>query len=197
MKMCKISDLFKSLNKTLKQIRLVDKCLIIFMILLMGQTVYNLFINESISLNSNMLDVVVRTTSASIFGYFISSNFLSRNQTKANDCNKQINYSSPENSYSSFNNLKLDSNKNVLQNIDEMSTDQTYLELYEENKKLKEINNQQIIIVTIIGVISLIVLIIVRNSNYSTTYSLGSLSQLRDFVSGCVGFLLGYPIKKN
>lgn len=194
--MFKISELFKSLKMILKNVRLVDKCLIIFMVIFMGQTIYNLFINESISQNSNLLDVVVRTTSASIFGYFISGNFLNRNKNKENICPKQVDFLDKESLFLS-NDSKVNSEYNRLQSIEEIGEKETFGEAYENNISPKEINNQQIIIVTIIGIVSAIVLIIDRNCNYSTTYALGSLSQLRDFVSGCVGFLLGYQTKKS
>ncbi len=40
------------------------------MAILMFQSIYNLFVNEVNSQDTTTIDVVVRTTSATIFGYF-------------------------------------------------------------------------------------------------------------------------------
>ncbi len=51
-----------------------------------------------------------------------------------------------------------------------------------------ETSELQIIIATVICVVALTVLFIVRNFTTTTSASLGTISQMRDFVSGCVGF---------
>ncbi len=67
-----------------------------------------------------------------------------------------------------------------------------------QNKKCldKGVNNIQIIIIAIIGIVSLIILIYVRNVNLDLTNRVASLSQLRDFVSSSTGFLISNA-KKN
>lgn len=72
------------------------------------------------------------------------------------------------------------------------------IEEYDNDSK-KELNasNQQIVIATIIGITALIVLIIARYYINLTDKSIATISQMRDFVSGCVGFLLGCPTKVN
>ena len=67
-----------------------------------------------------------------------------------------------------------------------------------QNKKCldKGVNNIQIIIIAIIGIVSLIILIYVRNVNLDLTNRVASLSQLRDFVSSSTGFLISNAKKK-
>ncbi|WP_227449914.1 hypothetical protein [Clostridioides sp. ES-S-0108-01] len=60
-----------------------------------------------------------------------------------------------------------------------------------------ETSELQIIIDTVICVVALIVLFVVRNFTNTTSASLGTISQMRDFVSGCVGFLLGCPSRPD
>ncbi|MCQ7013166.1 hypothetical protein M9Y11_20315, partial [Clostridioides difficile] len=61
----------KNIKKAWYKIKLIDRCLIIVMAILMFQSIYNLFVNEVNSQDTTTIDVVVRTTSAAIFGYFL------------------------------------------------------------------------------------------------------------------------------
>ncbi|OJT72061.1 hypothetical protein BM530_21100, partial [Clostridioides difficile] len=61
---------FIKIKKSRYKIKLIDRCLIIVMAILMFQSIYNLFVNEVNSQDTTTIDVVVRTTSAAIFGYF-------------------------------------------------------------------------------------------------------------------------------
>ncbi|SFC16246.1 hypothetical protein [Clostridium uliginosum] len=203
-----LRNLLISVNKSLKKIKLIDKCLIIFMIILMSQSIYNLFSHEIILQDTSSVDVIIRTTSASIFGYFLSANFIKKSVTKQNDSSKKgkildgnslssdaenptksikDNVSTPKNSIGFISNQTQSSNDNTGEISIENHPDETIPE--------QETSNQQIIIATVIGVISLIVIVIARNSSNLSETSLAPLSQMRDFVSGCVGFLLGSPTK--
>ena len=55
----------------------MDRCLIVFMLILYAYMLYSLLTGKSLSGDSNTVDVIVRTSAAAIFGYFISSNFAS------------------------------------------------------------------------------------------------------------------------
>ena len=48
------------------------------------------------------------------------------------------------------------------------------------------------LIVGMIGISSLLILVIACDSTQDTTSAAAALSQLRDFVSGSVGFLIGH-----
>ena len=56
-------------------IHLVNKCLVIFMAVLLLQSAYSLFYPEESGGEAGNIDVIVRTSSAAIFGYFLSANF--------------------------------------------------------------------------------------------------------------------------
>lgn len=179
---------YKLLN-IFKSLRIVDISLLIFLFILLCQSAYSIMFHK----DSNPFDVIVRTTSASIFGYFLSTRFSENIETN-------------------------DVSKNILQKIDksDTSTIQNKIGFSEDNTELisgqvqnfsnnpKDSNSLQIIIVSFIGLFSLILLIILRNidpwNNGSlplTDSALSTVSQLRDFISSCIGFLIGYPVKQS
>lgn len=176
--------MFYRLASLLKRISLIDKCLLIFMTIFMIQIIFNLFVNEVGSENQNLIDVIIRTSAAAIFGYFISNNNLisKNNQT---DLSKNINNNSDEfrSDESIFNNNSKE--EKVLQ------------EHKNEDKSKNEIRDERIIIITVLGVISLLALIIVRNFFDLNSTATASITELRDFISNAIGFLLGYQKKKN
>ena len=59
-------------------IHLVDKCLMVFMAVLLVHSAYSLFFPGKSGADGGGIDVMVRTSSASIFGYFLSGNFRRR-----------------------------------------------------------------------------------------------------------------------
>ncbi|MBW6409489.1 hypothetical protein [Clostridium weizhouense] len=197
---------FRKLLKSFKRIALIDRCLILFMIILMIQLIYNLFSNEVISKNTHNIDVVIRTTAASIFGYFLSANFIKKSKNNKISCFKDDIISNENSIYlDNTNSLNsVDSSENnpdfISSNVQSNNNTKNEIDIKNSsNKNLteQETSKQQIIIATIIGVISLIVIIIARNFTDLTQISLASLTQMRDFVSGCIGFLLGTPSRKE
>lgn len=212
----KIKHFLSSIAQGFCKIKLVDRCLIIFMALLMIQTNYALFFNESSSMGTNDIDIVVRTTSAGIFGYFLSVNFLKSSLDSANAKRKKLNIpaqrilkidavgapvdeGTPTNMKRNigFNPTPLNTESQILNepilNSPELEKEgeEEYEEEYQEEKVL--VTNQQIIIATVIGLSAFLTLAIVRNFLTLTPEMSAAISQLRDFVSGCVGFLLGCP----
>lgn len=65
---------------TFMKIHLVDRCLILIMAVLLLQTGYSLFFSKN-GVDASSIDVVVRTASATIFGYFLSANFINRGKS--------------------------------------------------------------------------------------------------------------------
>lgn len=167
---------------------LADKWLIIIMAILMIQTAHNLFFADIALQDRAALDVVVRTTTASIFGYFISSNF-------------QSNYKNiQKNNHSSTNSIGVEPPSDNSPHIKArmgFSTESKETELhsgyaYPDNNSAPESDHHaQITIIAVIGIICLIFLLIVRNYPTINTTSIAALSQIRDFISGSVGFLIG------
>lgn len=59
----------------LSRLHPVDRSLLLFMAVLLGQSAYSLFFPASASAAWDSIDIIVRTASASIFGYFLSVGF--------------------------------------------------------------------------------------------------------------------------
>lgn len=156
---------FDYIKEKINEICLTDRCLLIFMIILMAQTTYNLFYPTANITETSAVDVIIRTTSAAIFGYFISGGFL---RGSANP--KPKNKSQP------------------LEACDNSPTNNPFPDFEHRTK-------QQIIIVTSIGGFSLLLLIFAQNSGGLSQASIAIASQLRDFISGSVGLLIGHSTR--
>ncbi|MEF9974473.1 MAG: hypothetical protein RR893_11180, partial [Clostridia bacterium] len=76
---------WKKTRCALRNMHLTDKCLLVFMLILLAQTAHNLFFHELAQQESSAFDVIVRTTMAAIFGYLISANFQDSGKTRPED----------------------------------------------------------------------------------------------------------------
>lgn len=151
-----IIKLVKQLKNDFFRLELVDRCLIVFMVILMAQIAANLFCIRMGTAPVDV-DIIVRTTAASIFGYFLSGNF-TRNAIPKGGCTPTE----------------------------------------EKDRKKSKMSKQQIKIVFTFGVISLVLLLLARNVvSQDNPVMMATISQLRDFVSGSVGFLVGSPCTNN
>lgn len=158
----KISNMIKRAIRPFRALHTADKCLLVFMTILMFQSAHNLFASEIAMQGGNVLDVVIRTTAAAIFGYFISANF----QNGGEDTAEEIPLP-------------------------------TTPPICDSTEKYECRNRLQILVVTCVGIFSLILLIIARNCIEVSQTSASTISQLRDFVSGSVGFLIGHSTHKK
>ncbi|NMS89810.1 hypothetical protein HGQ85_07695 [Clostridioides difficile] len=199
--MYKKHKFIKNIKKAWYKIKLIDRCLIIVMAILMFQSIYNLFVNEVNSQDTTTIDVVVRTTSAAIFGYFLSANFIKRPSRKYINTDVSSNLFIDDNS----SNKAQESSQNNVMNVKNTIGFTSETDNYEKKAPVNKIESVeegetselQIIIATVICVVALIVLFVVRNFTTVAPASLGTISQMRDFVSGCVGFLLGCPSRPD
>lgn len=159
-----------SFYKALSKIHLIDKCLILIMFLLLAQSAFSLFSNVEPTSEIGTIDIIVRTATASIFGYFLSSNFIRPPYKGSTEGDTQK----------------------------EMRAAEIEEEVPDFSAKTATESRLQIIVTTVIALFCLIVLILVRDiSGFSeadlTASSLAIISQFRDLVSGCIGFLIGVP----
>ncbi len=189
--------LFRNIKNFFIHIKLIDKCLIIFMFIFLAQSIYSLFSGETDSYYTGSIDVVVRTTSAAIFGYFLSANFIKKS-SKENSTSAQTLITPPpvniegEDSQTPAKGVvknKIGFNGNSGEPV--IPEAPTHIK---EKDDTESTSNQQIIITTIIGIVSLCAILIARNFLNLTASSTPVISHLRDFVSGCVGFLVGCPV---
>ena len=65
------------------RIPLVDKCLLVFFLALLTQSAYSLFSHNGTGSEIEHIDVIVRTSSAAIFGYILSANFILQAEGKS------------------------------------------------------------------------------------------------------------------
>ena len=80
-----IRSCLTNLRAVLASIHPVDKSLLLFMVLLLLQSAYSIFFPSEAAPAVGDIDVIIRTSSAAIFGYFLSANFVNRSsaQTEA------------------------------------------------------------------------------------------------------------------
>lgn len=159
---------WKWISREFGRIHLVDRCLITFMAVLLIQSAYSLIAQGAWAAQSNEIDVIVRTSTASIFGYFLSANFIRRGSEKPDLGGESL---EPE----------------------QLEQEPDY-----ESGHFVGSGKLQILIATGIGLFCMVTLILLRNvgggepAGYSATTA-ATITQFRDFVSGCVGFLIGCP----
>lgn len=178
--MLKRISLFKKIASIWKKIHLSDKCLFIFMCALLIQATFGLFFRVGDGGSTNGIDVIVRTSAAAIFGYFLSGNFAKeKKEEKSCDTCKPT-------------------EKVEIETMDGDDSPEDYEKksVYEEDEVTGQV---QIIIATVVGMFCFIVLTVIRNSmnamqaSDATQDATAVVSMFRDFVSGCVGFLIGSP----
>lgn len=192
-KSCKPCGLFL---KHLRKIRLVDRCLLLFMMILMIQSTYNLFVNEANSAETHIIDVVVRTTTAGIFGYLLSPNFFKKKTVIEPQQTVATTVVGEKSSVSTKQSTKQPKNKKIgfaTGEVLEGELEGNTASVTSKPKVENEQGQQQVIIATVIGIFALIVMLLIRDFTVMTPAMASTGTQMRDFVSACVGFLLGSP----
>lgn len=169
------------------------------MLILILQSAYNIFLDEPAYQEANTIDVIVRTSQAAIFGYFLSANFAHRNNKKSN---KNTKVKSINNK-----NINLNDNKKTVENSIGFTTGTDNatdfklgnidIENEEDTTTDPDCSKHQVIIVTLICVACLIILLTFRDFCEVTPRAASKVSQLRDFVSAGVGFLVSCGKNKN
>lgn len=166
------------------RISLADKLLLAFMLVLLVQSGHNLFVNELGQGTSTELDVVIRTTSAAVFGYFISAGVPERGESTTTASRTKIGFAVPEEEALSARMEEAEASG--------LSEELTVPSLDETTGTGQSNSGAKTVIVGLIGLASLGLLILARNCGQSSPEAMAALSQLRDFVSGSVGFLIAH-----
>lgn len=173
---------------SIAKIGLVDRFLILFMLILMLYTAIGLFIGATDLQNSNMVDTIVRTSAASIFGYFISGNFVKSSNADsptapyANGLNIPTRQNDPD--------VRLKSQIGFVTPDDAEKAEAGKASGAEYSSKTAPPDKLQIVIVSSIGICSLLLLFITKFFVPTLSEASEVISQLRDFASACVGFLV-------
>lgn len=187
---------------SLGKIHLVDRCLILFMAILLFQSAFNLFSGGAATPQSDNIDLIIRTSTAAIFGYFLSANFIRRQSlVKSKDGENGPEGEDYENA-----SLKSEELGNVENDGDGENAAPDGRTLDDRGAKVDPVYTEarlQVIVATAIGLFCLVMLILIRDiSNFAPHLSrspgaMATIAQFRDFVSGCVGFLIGCPTTQN
>lgn len=180
----------------LRTLRLSDACLLVFLLVLMAQTAYHLLFQEMTATEIDPFGTVVRTTMAAIFGYFIGSGFLKRTAMEGEGTTRTTT-PVPKTLTAIATDASQARGQIGFQIEGETSTEPTLgrVELEPDEppeKPCPRRQAQQILIVTGVGVYALALLMIAQYSGETTVASIATLSQLRDFLSGSVGLLIGH-----
>lgn len=192
----------KKLWHAFLRIHLVDRCLIIFMAVLLAQATYSLF-NPHSNGDVMNIDIIIRTSIAAIFGYFLSANFI-RDESLPPQNKPPDPFPAPErNSLSEQDGQPIvDRQIGFSVTTQETKTSMksgTLNSTIDTPSKVVCVNCFQIVLATTMGLYCVLVLAILRNFPFFFPESimsenmLATISQFRDIVSGCVGFLIGCP----
>lgn len=197
-----IGEGFSRIKKAFFRIHLVDKCLILFMFVLLTQSAYSMFFLIGGDSEASHIDVIVRTASASIFGYFLSANFI-----RYPSAPKEENASNP--SLKVAEKRSSEKEDGVIHGRIGFGINPPEGDVQAggasgvpsgEKETIPE-GRLQIIAATVIGMFCLITLIVLRNAADGTVptgdyqSAAATVAQFRDFISGCVGFLIGSPTR--
>ena len=157
------------------------------MLILLSYIIFHVFVGMDHVEDTEMIDIIVRTSMAAIFGYFISNNFMKKDfavPTQGVDVSNIETISSHQD-----NNIKnqIGFQISTPPSEEELGKISTSEEIVVERPSYHKV---QVIVVSTIGLVSLITMLIIRNYKEMTPELIAIVSQLRDFVSTCVGFLI-------
>ncbi len=157
---------FDKIRAEWKRVKLLDRYLIVIMAVLMIYAVATIFSGTPTSSPevAGGCDIVVRTTIASIFGYFISSNFAIR----------EISFI-PSND-------KVDDNYNLSEQPKSKPSSERVPQ-----------NCLQIKIIGTLCLCTILVMAFTRFFSSADSKVLTTLSLFRDIICGSIGFLIGMP----
>lgn len=185
----------------------MDRYLIIIMLVLMAYSIATLFTGttKAASEVASGCDIVVRTTVASIFGYFISSNFAKRENSFICVEDEEIKLNAIKQcSADTANEIRSAMVINKIGFTAECETGVNVKENFNSNPP-SFINNNQIpnniegcnrLQINIIGMLCLMTILILAYARFFSSVdakSLAIFSQYRDLICGSIGFLIGIP----
>ena len=174
----------------------VDRSLLLFMTVLLAQAVYTLFFPAS-GQAAGDIDIVVRTSSAAIFGYFLGANFI-RHTTQSGQAQ----------TVGQGHSLETGGEPSAAGPVARIGFDTGAAQADQGGIAIQAASSPsenatagclQIRVATVIGLACLIALLVLRNLSQWGLLPVQweeisvTAAQLRDFVSGCVGFLIGSP----
>lgn len=184
-----MNGLWKRIKEIFGSVCLVDGFLILFMLILFFYITYHLLSGSASSNDTTAVDIIVRTSAAGIFGYFMSSNFTKKASPSATrNTNNQV-LSLASKSVGTDNHMQ---NQIGFQSSSSPSNEDVGNISFSQDSPAaaEQCNRIQVFVVSIIGILSLVILLISKQFPNETSELTAMTSQLRDFVSACIGFLI-------
>ena len=169
---------FQRLGSTLGQIALVDWFLLLFMAVLLGHTVFIAFFGAPPE-ETSAVDVIVRTSAAAIFGCFLSRNSLQTSPAAA---------APPPPSLGGGGAAGLTGRIGF--SLSDSPQEPLAAGAASSSAGDGSCRRFQVCAVSCIGLFSLILLLLMRDGIAGNASMTAAASQLRDFVSASVGFLV-------
>lgn len=194
----------KLIRSYFSKVHLVDRCLLLFMLILLVQSAFSLFDATSSAGEIHTIDIIVRTSISGIFGYFLSANFIRHESSGKRTGTKTETPAIIENEGNAA--IKNSIGFTPPVPTPTLRTGGADFTTVKNSEPLKDTTGKlQIIVATSIGLFCLVMLILVRDLcslqilDPSSSSFAATVSQFRDLVSGCVGFLIGCPtvVKEN
>ena len=183
--------ILKRIRNMLSGVSLVDVVLVLFMMVLLAYLTAHLFTGIEPDKESNSIDIIVRTSAAGVFGYFISRNFGRKVRKTSSGSTSAVSRQTIDAATSSPIGFRAqspsDPEQGTLNTVDPSAEVTEYADAVQAEAQC---DRMQVLIVSAIGLFSLIVLLIARQF-YSTAGEFTAIvSQLRDFLSASIGFLI-------
>ena len=174
----RLRALLNALRTALAGIHPVDRSLLLYMAVLLGQSAYSLFVPGPGGPLADEIDIIVRTAAASIFGYFLSC----AGQDSASPL--------PVSGHM----LKTADSAGPTGRIGFSAAAPETVSGAAETRAAAPARCVQTTVAAVLGLFCLVVLVILRNTGGTPSNSAtATVVQFRDFVSGCVGYLIGSP----
>lgn len=191
--MNRLSPCRGGLRSVLANIHPVDKSLLLFMLVLLAQSAYSIFCSGGASQTAGEIDIIVRTSAAAIFGYFLSANFIGHDEESGQATQAaQTHILKPGADPVQDSMPRAQIGFSAGEAASEPAAPQV-------QAMQQPIRCLQVRAATFIGLFCLLALLILRNLTQLGIVSptsdsvTGTIVQFRDFISGCVGFLIGCP----
>lgn len=186
----------------LSKIHPVDRSLVIFMAVLLLQSAYSLFAPQEAGNAAGDIDIIIRTSSAAIFGYFLSANFIQHMTGTEEPVQQTANRIAPVEGEPL---MASSQPEQAALSASDSSQEGAEGETEEEaSQELPAANCLQVVVAAGIGLFCLAILLVLRNTTLGDAALAAqpervtaTVAQFRDFVSGCVGFLIGSPTHRS
>ena len=186
-----MKTVWKKLKQILTSMYIVDLLLILFLLILFCYMIFHLFSGADNLQENNTVDVIVRTSLAAVIGYFVSGNF------GASSSSSPEGSGIPVQSFSLSGESQTGLNGQIRNQIGFKTSDGggsqpqggislTKTVSYNKHRRI------QLLVVSAVGLISLLTLLLTRYLPYNGLEYTAIISQLRDFVSLSIGFLISY-----